>query len=68
MVVAKKLTKDQVIELLRKKQGERSAKELAEELDITPQYLSDVFLGRREIGPSILAPLGLRTETVYVSD
>lgn len=61
----KKLTRDEVIEILRKKQGERTAKELADELGITPQYLSDVFLGRRDIGPSILRPLGLESEVVY---
>lgn len=62
----KKYTKEQVIELLRKKQGNRPAKQLAEELGITPQYLSDVFNGNREIGPAILTPLGLQVDTVYV--
>lgn len=64
--MTKKLTKDQVIELLRKKQGDRPAKCLAEELGITPQYLSDVFLGKRDIGPAILGPLGLESQIVYV--
>lgn len=61
----KKLTKDQVIELLRKKQGSRSAKELADELEITPQYLSDIFLGRRDIGPAVLDKLGLERDVTY---
>lgn len=64
--MARKITKDQVIEILRKRQGERPARQLAEELGVTPQYLSDVFSGRREIGPSILAGLGLERETFYV--
>jgi len=64
--VAKKLTKDQVIGILRKRQGERTAKELASELGITPQYLSDVFAGKRELGPSILDGLGLESETIYI--
>lgn len=62
----KKLNQDQVIDLLRKRQGDRTAKELAEEFGITPQYLSDVYLRRREPGPGILVPLGLEAETVYV--
>lgn len=64
--VTRKLSKDQVIGILRKRQGERTAKELAIELGITPQYLSDVFAGKRELGPSILSGLGLESEIVYV--
>ena len=63
--VVKKFTKDQVINILRKRQGERTAKELADELGVTPQYLSDVYAGRREPGPAILEPLGLKGEMFY---
>lgn len=54
-----------VIALLRKKQGDRTAKELAEELEITPQYLSDIYLGRREPGPAVLDRLGLERDVIY---
>ncbi len=62
----KRLTKESIISLLRKKQGDRSAKELAADLGVTPQYLSDVFLGRREPGPAILRGLRLEAEITYI--
>ena len=66
MVVAKQLNQDQVIALLRKRQGLRTAKELAAEIGISQQYLSDVYAGKRTIGPAILEELGLESETVYI--
>jgi transcriptional regulator with XRE-family HTH domain len=61
----KLLTKDQVIALLKKRQGERTQQELAEELGVSQQYLSDVLLGRRDPGPAVLDKLNLRQEMVY---
>lgn len=62
----KQLTQQQVVELLRKKQGTRLAKELAEELGISPGYLSEIYKGTREPGPSVLEKLGLEKEVIYV--
>ena len=61
----KQITQEQVIQLMKRRQGKRTAKELAEELGITPQYLSDIYLGKREPGPSVLDKLGLEKEVLY---
>jgi transcriptional regulator with XRE-family HTH domain len=61
----KHYTREDLLKLLREKQGDRTAKQLAEELGITPQYLSDVFLGKRDPGESILEGLGLKKSTKY---
>jgi transcriptional regulator with XRE-family HTH domain len=65
MDTMKAVKPDQILNLLRKKKGDRTAKELAHELGVTQQYLSDVFAGRREPGPAIIAGLGLEKEVVY---
>ena len=64
-VMKKHYTREDLLKLLREKQGDRTAKQLAEELGITPQYLSDVFLGKRDPGESILEGLGLKKSTKY---
>lgn len=53
------MNREAVIELLTKRQGSRSLREFAKELGVSASYLSDVYLGHREPGPSILEPLGL---------
>lgn len=35
----------------------------ATELKVSAAYLSDVFLGKRDLGPKILKPMGLRKIT-----
>ena len=65
MGAVKTLNQDQVIQLLRKRQGDRTAKELAEELGISEQYLSDVFQKRRDIGPALCEGLGLEREVTF---
>lgn len=62
----KKLTRDELLEMLLEKQGDRPAYKLADELGISPAYLSDIMRGKSEPGPSILEALGLEKETVYV--
>jgi DNA-binding transcriptional regulator YdaS (Cro superfamily) len=42
-----------------------SQTEAAKSLGISPQYLSDVLLGRRAPGKKILAALGLQRRMVY---
>jgi transcriptional regulator with XRE-family HTH domain len=61
------LTVDQVLELLREKQGELTQKDFAEKLGVSAAYLIDVYRGRRPPGPSILRFLKLekRVTTVY---
>jgi hypothetical protein len=57
---------EHVLEMLEIRKGDRSWKQLAEEMECSPQYLCDVIGGRREPGPKILEPLGLIAETIYV--
>lgn len=54
-----------VLNLLQKRQGKRSQKELAIELGVSPQYLSDVLNERKEPGSGILDPLGLERVVTY---
>ncbi len=61
----KRYTRDEVLELLRKRQGERTQNDLAAELGVSSAYLSDVFLGRRDLGVKILEALGMYREWSY---
>jgi transcriptional regulator with XRE-family HTH domain len=61
----KAFTKEQVIKALRKAQGDRTAKDFAASIGVSQAYLSDVYHGRREPGPSILSAIGL--QRVYAS-
>jgi len=66
-VAKKSLTREEVIAILRKDQAGRSIREYAETLGISAPYLSDIFLGRRDPGPSVLKHFGLeRHETLKV--
>jgi transcriptional regulator with XRE-family HTH domain len=56
---------DVVLQLRDKLEG-RTQADLAEEMSVTPQYLSDVLSGRRDPGPKILEYLGLKVG--YVRD
>ena len=62
---AKQLTVDQIIALMKKKQGERTQRDLAKELGVSQQYLNDVYLHRREPGESILKGLGVVRRVIY---
>lgn len=50
---------EQVIKLMRAKQGDRSLREFGVEVDCSAAYLSDIYAGKRQPGPKILKPLGL---------
>lgn len=56
------LTREDVLAKLRERQGEKSLRAFAAELGLSAPYLSDVYNGRRDPGPSILGLLGLRKE------
>lgn len=53
-------TREQVNEMLRKKQGERSLRAFARDMNISAPYLSDVLRLNREPGRKILNMLKLR--------
>ena len=62
------MTIDDVRGLLRKScRAAGSQQAWAEKHKISPAYVSDVLVERRDPGPAILEALGLRAETVYVT-
>lgn len=58
------MTADDVRKLIRKKAA-GNQKAWAVENGISPAYLSDMLLGRREPSPAILRPLGLEKVVLY---
>lgn len=60
------LTQDEVIALLRKRQGDKTNREFALELGIHETYLSQLVLKNRDLTDKVLNRLGLEKRTVYV--
>ena len=56
----------EIPELLRRKQGDRSQKELAEELGISPQHLGDLLQGYRMPGKALRKRIGIDKRIVFV--
>ena len=50
---------EDVIEMLKRKQGKSGLRQFATELGISAPYLSDIYKGRRSPGPAVLEKLGL---------
>lgn len=61
----KKMNLEQFLEFLKKQQGDQTAQQFASRLGISPQYLSDVYNGRRPPGESITAALQVEKSVVY---
>jgi transcriptional regulator with XRE-family HTH domain len=61
----KRLTQSQMLELLKKRKGDRPASKLAEELGISASYLCEIFKGTREPGPAVLGKIGLERVVLY---
>ena len=57
-------TLEQVVSLLRTRQGDKSQSALAAEIGVTPAYITYVYQGRKLPGPSILRYLGLKAVRV----
>lgn len=51
--------RDEVIQMLRERQGQGPASRLAQKIGVSEAYLSDIYAGKREPGPAILDFLGL---------
>ena len=64
----KALTVEQLLELMKKIQGEKTNTEFAADLGISKQYLSDMYNGRKIPSETVSATLGFtqRVETRYV--
>jgi transcriptional regulator with XRE-family HTH domain len=61
----KRMNLDQFLEFLKKQQGNQTAQQFASRLGISPQYLSDVYNGRRPPGESITSALKVEKSVVY---
>ncbi|MGD1062453.1 MAG: helix-turn-helix domain-containing protein [Terracidiphilus sp.] len=64
-MAVKKMNIEQFLEFLKKQQGEQTAQQFATRLGVSPQYLSDVYNGRRPPGESITAALKVEKAMVY---
>jgi transcriptional regulator with XRE-family HTH domain len=61
----KKMNVDEFLEFLKQQQGNQTAQQFASRLGISPQYLSDVYNGRRPPGESITSALNVEKSVVY---
>lgn len=61
----KKMNLEQFLEFLKKQQGDQTAQNFASRLGISPQYLSDVYNGRRPPGESIISALKAEKSVTY---
>jgi transcriptional regulator with XRE-family HTH domain len=61
----KRMNIEQFLGFLKRQQGEQTAQQFASRLGVSPQYLSDVYNGRRPPGESITAALKVEKATVY---
>lgn len=61
----KGLTRDDLIAMMKRKQGKRTAKQYAEELGVSAGYLCEIYLGRRNPGDRILSQFGLTERVIY---
>jgi hypothetical protein len=64
----KALTVEQLLELMKKIQGDKTNTQFAADLGISKQYLSDMYRGRKIPSDNVSATLGFtsKVETFYV--
>jgi hypothetical protein len=58
--------RDQLIRTITRLKGKGTQKDLADRLQVSPAFLSDVINGNREPGESLLEALGLERRVTYV--
>lgn len=61
----KLLRREQVIALLKQKQGDLTGTEFAKRLGISGSFLTEIYKGRRDPGETILSQLGLSKRVLY---
>jgi transcriptional regulator with XRE-family HTH domain len=64
-MAVRKMNLEQFLEFMKKQQGEQTAQQFASRLGVSPQYLSDVYNGRRPPGESITSALNAEKAVVY---
>ena len=62
----KTLKPHQIPDLLKERQGDRTQKELAEELGISPQYLGDLLQGKRMPGKALRSKIVIEKRVIFV--
>ena len=61
----KSMSIDEFIAFMKKQQGDQTDKDYAQAIGVSPQYLSDVYNGRRVPGDSITSALGATRSIIY---
>jgi len=64
----KRMNLEQFLEFLKKQQGDQTSQQFASRLGVSPQYLSDVYNGRRPPGESITSALKVEKAVVYTAE
>lgn len=59
------MDRKQLLKYLRDAQGEKTQIAFATSLNCSAAYLSDIYAGRREPGPKVLAALGFQRHITY---
>lgn len=57
---------DELLNIMKQQQGERTQLEYANQLGVSPQYLCDVYAKRREPGPSVLQAMSSVRSVSYM--
>jgi transcriptional regulator with XRE-family HTH domain len=60
--------KDDVVEKLKEGQGAQSLRSYARSIGCSASYLSDIYLGKREPGPKVLAHLDLELKITVTKE
>lgn len=65
--MSRTITHEKAMEILKEKVKEAGSQlQLAKQLDISPQFLNDIFLGRRSISDNLAQKLGYRRVINFV--
>ena len=62
----KATTIEELLAIMKQVQGERTLTEFATDMDVSKQYLCNVYSRRKEPSERILAKLGFTRQTTYV--
>lgn len=61
----KSMSIDEFVAFMKERQGELTDRDYAQSIGVSPQYLCDVYNGRRVPGDSITSALGATREVIY---
>jgi len=62
----KATTIEELLAIMRRVQGERTLTEFATDMEMSKQYLSNVYTRRKEPSERLLSKLGFTRQTIYV--